>query len=115
LLIPKFLLYYIANPPKSVYNEYNKMILTKDILEIDKDFIYKKMLVRYVIVIVLCLFIHGFCWYYMAVFCAVYRKSSATWIWGGIISLILKFLIIQTSIPLILVIFRYKAFKNPTR
>lgn len=99
--------------PKSIYNEYNLMILNKDTKEIDHSFIVRKMRIRYIIVIFFSLVFHLIAWYYVIVFCSVYTKSSVSWVCGGIISIIIKMLIIQPIIPLFLALFRAIYFKYP--
>jgi hypothetical protein len=109
--IPIIILEIVSNPSSSVYDEFNHMILFSKPKDIDQDFISKKMRWRYFIVIILSLLIHMFAWYYVTVFCSIYTKSSVSWVCGGLISLIIKMLIIQPVIPLILVLFRAIYFK----
>ena len=105
------ILNFIISTPPSIYNEYNRMILTKEYKDIDKNFILKKKKWRYLLVFIFAFCFHFIAWYYVTVFCSVYTKSSVSWICGGIISLIIKFFIIQPLIPLFKAIFRWMTYK----
>ena len=91
------------------------MILFSDPKDIDQNLISRKMKWRHLTVIFLSFLIHMFAWYYVTVFCSIYTKSSVSWVCGGIISLILKMIIIQPIIPLVLALFRTIHLKWKTK
>ena len=77
---------------------------------IEANFMNKKMRFRNIIVIVLSSIICSFSWYYVTVFCSVYPNSSLSWIYGGIITIFINYIIIKPLIVLIIAIFRSLAF-----
>ena len=87
------------------------MILTKDYKDIDTNFIIKKKKWRYLLALLIALIFHFFAWYYVTVFCSVYTKSSVSWVCGGIISLIIKYLFFQPLIPLFKAFYRWMTYK----
>ena len=105
----------IVSTPASVYNEYNKMILTREYKDIDKNFIFKKKMCRYILALSFALLLHLTSWYYVTVFCSVYTKSSVSWISGGIISLFIKFCIVQPILPFVKALFRWVTYKYPNK
>jgi len=107
--IPLVIVKIIARPSYSIYKEYNEMILKNEGV-IEANFIEKKMKIRNIIVVILSSIISLLAWYYVTCFCSVYPNSSWSWISGGIITLFLRFIIIQPLIRFIVAIFRSLAF-----
>lgn len=99
-IIPIIIFKPILKVPNRVYNAYNnKLLENKPQRALEAYKIFKdKMSKWYFLYIFLTLIIHLFSWYYVTVFCGVYTKSSINWFFGGIITMIIKFVI---STPLI--------------
>lgn len=97
--------------PAKVYDEYNKMLMTMNPHDIDKYWILKKKKWRYLFALTFALVCHFVAWYYVTVFCSVYTKSSVSWICGGLISLVIKYFIVQPTIPLIKGLFRWMTYR----
>lgn len=114
-VIPIIILEFVSNPPKHVYDEFNHMILFSEPKDIDQNLINRKMKWIYLIVVFVSFLIHIFAWYYVTVFCSIYTKSSVSWVCGGIISLVIKMMIIQPIIPLVLALFRIIYYKWKTK
>jgi hypothetical protein len=110
-----FILNFLTRTPESVYNEYNRMILTKDFKNIDHFFIFKKKKWNYIIIIIFSAVLHLASWYYVTVFCSIYTKSSVSWVCGGIISMIINYLIIQPLTPFLKAIYRWMTYKYQKR
>jgi len=66
----------------------------------------KQMMSRYVIYGVFACLIYIFSWYYISVFCHIYKSSTIEWIKGFFISLIIDFVIVALLFPLIMAIVR---------
>ncbi len=109
--VPMFILNFLTRTPESVYNDYNRMILTKDYKDIDQMFIIKRKKWNYIAVIIFALILHFTAWYYVTIFCSIYTKSSVSWICGGIISMIINYFIVQPLIPFLKAIFRWMTYK----
>ena len=101
--IPILILNPLLSVPQDVYRDYNEGLLDRDPQSANihcKNF-YKSMLWRYTVYIILVLIFHLLSWYYVTAFCGVYIKSSINWFIGGIISLLIQFIISQPLLPLI--------------
>lgn len=72
-----------------------------------------RMKTRFVIVIIVAISLHLTAWYYVTAFCAIYTKSSVSWINGGFTSLIISIMVVQTVKPIVHVIIRFFAKKFP--
>lgn len=106
--IPIFIMKPLLIIPKSIYKEYNLGLLEYDQEKADQAIstLYKKMMWRYALYTIIAILIHFWAWYYVTCFCGVYIKSSINWLYGGIITLVIKFLISQPILPLIRTIIR---------
>lgn len=106
--IPIIILNPLLNVPDRIYKEYNSGLLDYNPESANKslNIFYYKMLWRYAIYTTLALLLHLLSWYYVTVFCSVYIQSSFNWLYGGIISLVIKFVITQPILPAIRVLLR---------
>jgi hypothetical protein len=51
--------------------------------------------------IIICTIINLFCWYYVIIFCGVYIKSSAGWLYGVALSLLIEWFGFEIGIPIL--------------
>jgi len=111
--VPIVLLKILATVPDRMYNKFNHALLTveADKVEEANNILWRHMKWRYAAFFVLGLLLHLLAWYYVTVFCGVYIKSSVSWVCGGIISLIIKYIIVQPLLPFVLALLRLLAIK----
>ena len=109
--IPIIIFKPILKVPAKYYEDYNKDILNNDIpkaLEAYNNYL-TKMWLRYVAYIIIAILFHLISWYFVTVFCGVYISSSMNWFYGGIITMIIKFIISTPIMSLTRTTIRYLA------
>jgi hypothetical protein len=101
--IPMLLLSLLLIIPVAYKNELNDSFKTKDAAIVNDCYhkLHMSMSTRYILYVILGVFLHLLAWYYVTVFCGVYISSSISWVCGGFISLIIKLFITAMILPLV--------------
>jgi hypothetical protein len=112
--IPMMVIRFIAKPSLKSQRIVNEYVMSRN-----KPYIKQgarkyciSMLPRNTIALGLGIILHLICWYYVTAFCAVYVNSSQNWIYGGVLSLIIDWCIVQPCKFLIHLFIRFFAKWN---
>lgn len=107
-VIITFLLDLIIIIPSSTEELLNDKLISdnEDIKEEGINEFKKNMKWRYIIWIICTFIIHFVCWYFSICFCAVFVNSNKTWLYKGLLSLVIGFLLIKIFVSLFLTTFR---------
>lgn len=93
-LVP-LILTILVKKPESAIDELYEIILEKNKNEIRKKRreIERNMIIRYFIYYILVTLTIIFSFYYCCIFCTIYVGSCETWVWGGLISILIGFVV----------------------
>ena len=103
--------------PTSFFAQFNKALNTKDPEKILKGYktYKKKMCWRYTLYLVLLLLIFLLSTYYAMCFCSVYLKSRSSWLYGGLLSIVIDIFGFRILFPAIKGLVRGLARKHQNK